>query len=541
MSQPFPTAADLIVDGLRAHGVDTVFGLPGVQTYDLFDSLARTGGAVRVIGARHEQTVAYMAFGYAQATGRTGVYTVVPGPGVLNASAAMLSAYGASAPVLCLTSEIPRAYLGRGLGHLHEMPDQLATLRTMTKWSALVEHPAEVPEALATALREAAGGRPRPTSLAVPWDVLGLRAPASTPDPRPLPRPAVDPSVIESAAELLAGAKNPMIMVGSGARNAAAEVRALAEILQAPVVPFRGGRGVVGDDHPLGFTCAAGFERWAETDVVIGIGSRMELSWFRWPEKPAGLRTILLDIDPRQATRLEADVFVHGDAADTTAALTAAVGPQRTDRTAEFSALKAEVATRFADVGPELEYLRAIRDVLPRDGFFVEEICQVGFASYFGFDVYEPRTFVTCGHQGTLGFGYPTALGVQAAFPGRPVVSVAGDGGFMFAAQEISTAVQYGLNVVAVVFDNGHYGNVHLDQERLFEGRSLGGRLENPDFARLAETFGALGLTTRTPDELRVALDKAFSSGRPAVIHVPCELGKGASPWKYLMPKSDRS
>ena len=541
MSQPFPTAADLIVAGLRAHGVDTVFGLPGVQTYELFDSLARTDGAIRVIGARHEQTVAYMAFGYAQATGRTGVYAVVPGPGVLNASAALLSAYGASAPVLCLTSEIPRAYLGRGLGHLHEMPDQLATLRTMTKWSALVEHPADVPEALATALREAAGGRPRPTSLAVPWDVLGLRAPASTPDPRPLPRPAVDPTAIDTAAELLAGAKNPMIMVGGGARHAAAEVRALAEVLQAPVVPFRGGRGVVGDDHPLGFTSAAGFERWAETDVVIGIGSRMELSWFRWPDQPAGLRTILLDIDPRQATRLEADVYVHGDAADTTAALTAAAGPQRADRTAEFTAVKAEVAARFADVGPELEYLRVIRDVLPRDGFFVEEICQVGFASYFGFEVYEPRTFVTCGHQGTLGFGYPTALGVQAAFPDRPVVSVAGDGGFMFAAQEISTAVQYGLNVVAVVFDNGYYGNVHLDQQRLFDGRALGGRLENPDFARLAETFGALGLTARTPDELRVALEKALNSGRPAVIHVPCELGKGASPWKYLMPKSDRS
>ncbi|UOZ06124.1 thiamine pyrophosphate-dependent enzyme [Amycolatopsis sp. WQ 127309] len=540
MSPPSPTAADLIVGGLRAHGVDTVFGLPGVQTYDLFDSLARTGG-IRVIGARHEQTVAYMAFGYAQATGRTGVYTVVPGPGVLNASAAMLSAHGASAPVLCLTSEIPRAYLGRGLGHLHEMPDQLATLRTITKWSALVEHPAEVPDALATAFREAAGGRPRPVSLAVPWDVLGLRAPAEVAGPLPLPRPAVDPDAIAAAAELLAGAKNPMIMVGGGARHAAAAVRALAERLQAPVVPFRGGRGIVGDDHPLGFTCVSGFERWPETDVVIGIGSRMELSWFRWPEKPAGLKTILLDIDPRQATRLEADVAIVADAGDAAAALAAAVGPQRTDRTAEFTELKANTAERFSDVGPELEYLRAIRDVLPRDGFFVEEICQVGFASYFGFEVYTPRTFVTCGHQGTLGFGYPTALGVQAAFPGRPVVSVAGDGGFMFAAQELATAVQYGLNVVAVVFDNGYYGNVHLDQERLFEGRALGGRLHNPDFARLAETFGALGLTARTPDELRGALDKAFASGRPALVHVPCELGTGASPWKYLMPKSDRS
>src|SRR5437763_3002580 len=430
MAPQSPTAADLIVEGLTAHGVDTVFGLPGVQTYDLFDSLARAGEAIRVIGGRHEQTVAYMAFGYAQATGRTGVYTVVPGPGVLNASAAMLSAHGASAPVLCLTSEIPRAYLGRGLGHLHEMPDQLATLRTMTKWAALVEHPADVPSALATALREAAGGRPRPVALAIPWDVLGLRAPASAVGPLPLPEVQVDPAAVDAAAEILAGARNPMIMVGGGARHASAEVRALAERLQAPVVSFRGGRGIVGDDHPLGFTSAAGFELWPETDVVIGIGSRMELSWFRWPGKPAGQRTILLDIDPRQATRLEADVYVHGDSAATTAALTPAVTPRTVDRAAEFAAVKASVAARFAEVGPEIEYLRAIREVLPRDGFFVEEICQVGFASYFGFEVYEPRTFVTCGHQGTLGFGYPTALGVQAAFPDRPVISVAGDGGF---------------------------------------------------------------------------------------------------------------
>jgi acetolactate synthase I/II/III large subunit len=533
-----PTAADLIVGGLRLHGVDTVFGLPGVQTYELFDSLARTEGAVRVIGARHEQTVAYMAFGYAQATGRPGVYSVVPGPGVLNASAAMLSAYGAGAPVVCLTSEVPRAHIGRGLGHLHEMPDQLATLRTMTKWSALVEHPAEVPDALVTAFREATRGRTRPVSLAVPWDVLGLRAPVRPLGPEPPPEPVVDADAVAAVAELVESAENPMIMVGGGARHAAAEVRELAERLQAPVVSFRGGRGILSDEHPLGFTCAQGYEMWPETDLVLGIGSRIELSWFRWPNRPANLRTALIDVDPRQATRLEADAAVITDAAAGSKALAQAVSA-RPDRTDEFTAVKRRVAERVRDVGPELEFLDVIREVLPRDGFFVEEICQVGFASYFGFPVYEPRTFVTCGHQGTLGFGYPTALGVKAAYPDRAVVSVAGDGGFMFAVQEIATAVQYGLDVVAIVFDNGAYGNVLLDQRRLFDGRLLGAELVNPDFARLAQEFGALGLTARTPAELRGALDKAIGAGRLAVIHVPVELGKGASPWKYLMPARD--
>jgi acetolactate synthase-1/2/3 large subunit len=193
---------------------------------------------------------------------------------------------------------------------------------------------------------------------------------------------------------------------------------------------------------------------------------------------------------------------------------------------------------RIRDLGPELEFLDTIRAVLPPDGLFVEEICQAGFVSEFAFPVHAPRTFLTCGHQGTLGFGYPTALGAQAADPARPVVSIAGDGGFTFALQEIATAVQYGLNVVAVVFDNSAYGNVQLDQQRLFDGRILGTTLVNPDFARLADSFGALGLTAHTPAELGQALDKALSAHRPAVIHVPTELGRGAPPWKYLMPAS---
>jgi acetolactate synthase-1/2/3 large subunit len=295
------------------------------------------------------------------------------------------------------------------------------------------------------------------------------------------------------------------------------------------------------DDDPYGLSAATGFERWPHTDVLLGVGSRLELTWYRWPDRPPGLRTVLIDIDPRQAVRLQPEVSVVGDAREATTALlrelTYTEAP-RPDRSAEFAELKLRKAAEFRDIGPDLDYLAAIRAALPADGFFVEEICQVGFASYFGFPVRAPREFVTCGHQGTLGFGFPTALGVKAAFPERPVVSVSGDGGFAFGLAELATAVQHNLGVVAVVFNNEAFGNVLLDQQRLFEGREIGSRLRNPDFAALAQAFGAAGYTVRAPGELETALAKALADGVPAVIEVKATLGGTASPWKYLMPGS---
>lgn len=531
------TTADIIVQTLIAHGIDTVFGLPGVQTYPLYDALGRAG--VKTITVRHEQTAAYMAFGYAQATGKTGVYSVVPGPGFLNSSAALISAYGASAPVLCITAEVPSRFVGTGLGHLHELPDQLATISTLTKWACLIEHPTQAAELTARALYHARAGRPRPTAITVPWDVLGAPAPQEAGQPIPVTAPPLEPASIANAAELLAGAKEPMIMVGGGARGAAAEVGQLARLLQAPVVSFRGGRGIVPDDDPYGFTAAIGFERWPQTDVLLGIGSRLELTWYRWPDYPPDLRTVLIDIDPKQAVRIQPDVSIVGDSREATAALlrelTFTESP-RPDRSAEFAQLKSRKLAEFRDIGPDLDYLAAIRAALPPDGFFVEEICQAGFASYFGFPVRAPREFVTCGHQGTLGFGFPTALGVKAAFPERHVVSVSGDGGFGFGLAELATAVQYNLGVVAVVFNNEAFGNVLLDQQRLFDGGDFGARLRNPDFVALAQAFGAAGYTVRAPQELESVLVKALADGAPAVIEVKTTLGNTATPWKYLMP-----
>jgi len=531
------TTADVIVQTLVNHGVDTVFGLPGVQTYPLFDALARAN--IRLIGCRHEQAAAYMAFGYAQATGKTGVYSVVPGPGFLNSSAALITAYGASAPVLCLTAEIPSRFIGRGLGHLHELPDQTATIRSLTKWTQVVRHPSEAAELTARALYHAREGRPRPVALSVPWDVLGAPAPAVAGQPVPVTTPPLEPAAIASAAEVLAGSRQPMIIVGGGARAAGAEIAELARLLQAPVVSFRGGRGIVPDSDPYGFTCVAGHECWPATDVLLGVGSRLELTWYRWPARPGGLRTVLIDIDPQQAIRLQPEVSVVGDAKEAVAALVRELKfteAPRPDRSAEFAELKQRKLAEIRDLGADLDYLAAIRAVLPPDGLFVEEVCQVGFASYFAFPVQAPRQFITCGHQGTLGFGYPTALGVKSAFPERAVVSVSGDGGFTFGIAELATAVQFNLGVVAVVFNNEAFGNVLLDQQRLFDGHDVGARLRNPDFAAVAEAFGAAGYRAGSPQELSDVIAKALAEGRPAVIEVKTAIGGTATVWKYLMP-----
>jgi acetolactate synthase-1/2/3 large subunit len=534
------TGGDAIVESLLRHGVDTVFALPGAQIYGLFDAFERAGRTLRVVCPRHEQAAAYMAFGYAKSTGRVGVYAVVPGPGVLNSSAALCSAYATSTAVLCLTGQVPSEFLGAGRGHLHELPDQLATLRTLTKWARRIEHPAAAPALVAEAFRQAMSGRPRPVALEMPWEVFDQTEPVALVGAhgRDVP-PPVEPDALERAAGLLERARNPMIMVGSGALEACREVLELAELLQAPVVSFRSGRGVVSSDHDLGFSCAEGFERWRETDVLVGIGSRLELQWFRWPDQPSGLAIVDIDIDSEQLARSGATVGLHGDAAPTTAALTLRLREarlERPSRSAEFAALKAAKREQIREVQPHVEYLAAIRDVLPRDGFFVEELCQAGFASYFAFPVYEPRTFVTCGAQGTLGFGFPTALGVKAGNPDRAVVSITGDGGFQFGLQELATAAQYGLELVTVLFNNGAYGNVMRDQTRLYGGRVLGAALANPDFVALAGSYGIHAVRTDTPGGLRLALERALGRSEPALIEVPVDPGAERSPWEFLMP-----
>ncbi len=533
------TGGEAIVEGLLAHKVDTVFALPGAQIYGLCDALARRQDRIRTIGARHEQTCGYMAFGYARASGKPGVFAVVPGPGILNTSAALLTAHGCNAPVLALTGDVMTHFKGRERGQLHELRDQLGVLRAITKWAAQIEHPADTHHLVARAFQEMSSGRVGATALQAAWDyftTVAATGPAVT-LPR-VPDPEIDTDALERAAKIIAQARSPMIFVGSGALEASAEVTALAEEIGAPAVSFRGGRGVVSDDHPLGFTIAAGQRLWAETDVAIVIGSRFELLDIRWRHRPRDLKLIRIDIDAAEMRRLPATVGIVGDAAAASRALTAALArvgspPRRDERIAEA---KASAAVVIQSVQPQIAYLEVIREVLPRDGFFVEEISQVGFSSIFGFPVYAPRTLVTAGHQGTLGFGFPTALGVKAAFPSRAVVSVTGDGGFMFAAQELATAVQYGINLVTLVFNNDSYGNVYRDQHQVFWGRLLGSELTNPDFVAFAQSFGVDAVSVDSPHALRPVLERALAADKPWLIEVKVPRGSEGDPWRFIHP-----
>jgi acetolactate synthase-1/2/3 large subunit len=532
------TGGEAIADGLLRHGIDTVFGLPGVQTYGLFDAFARNANRLRLINARHEQTTAYMALGYACATGRPSVYAVVPGPGVLNTTAALATAWGLNAPVLCLTGQVPSLMIGRGRGQLHELPDQLATLRSLLKWAERIEHPTQAPHLVARAFQEMRSGRPGPVALEMPWDQFNATADVRPQDPLPAhPVPVPDTEKMGTLTRLLDGAAAPMIWVGSGAAHAGAEIRALAERVGAPVVSFRTGRGVIDDRHPLGLTVAAGYRLWPETDLLVAFGTRLEVPTQRWGAMPQGLKIARIDIDPAEMRRLKVDVGIVADAADAARVLASSVARQADARRAEAIArVKAETTAAIQRVQPQMSFLEAIRDVLPEDGLLCDEMTQAGYVSWFGFPVHSPRSLITSGFSGTLGAGFPMALGVKVAHPHRPVVALTGDGGFLFGGAELATAVQHGINLVTVLFNNSAYGNVLRDQQRLFQGRDAGSFLRNPDFQMFGRSFDVPAWRVTDAAGLREALQLALSANSPTLIEVMTDIAQEYAPWEFIAP-----
>jgi acetolactate synthase-1/2/3 large subunit len=470
------------------------------------------------------------------------VFSVVPGPGVLNVGAALLTAFGSNEPVLCLTGQVPTQFLGKGRGHLHEMPDQLATLRTFVKWADRIEYPDAAPTLVSRAFQEMLSGRRGPVALEMPWDVFTQRADvaaAKTFDPFPAPQP--DTARVTAAAALIADSKTPMIFVGSGAIHARDEILELAELIDAPVVAFRSGRGIVSNAHELGLTMAAAYRLWPKTDLMIGIGTRMELATMtRWPFRPAGLKSVRIDIDPSEMRRFTPDAAVISDARTGTRELLAAVrnkgyaktsGRRGAIREASASALR-----EIQKVQPQMAYLNILREVLPHNAIVTDELSQVGFASWYGFPVYEPRTFISSGYQGTLGSGFPTALGAKVAHPDRPVVAITGDGGFMFGVQELATAVQFNIGVVTLVFNNNAYGNVRRDQRERFDGRVVASDLVNPDFVKLAESFGVAAARVTSPETFRPALEKALAHGGPYLIAIEVPRDSETTPWTFIHP-----
>ncbi len=531
------TVAKFVVDQLIANGIDQLYCLPGVQNDPFFDALYDRKEELVPIHTRHEQGAAYMALGAALATGKQQAFCVVPGPGFLNACAALSTAYAVNAPVMAVVGQIPSGALGKGFGLLHEINDQIGTMRGLTKWANQIHSGEAAAKLIPEAFIALNSGRPRPVGFEVPINVWRAEVTASGQMPQGENRPAVDNDKITAAARLLKNAKAPMIIVGGGAQDSSLEINLLAKALSAPVCAFRNGHGVVASDNPLSLNAPTAHKLWDKVDVVIGLGSRMQSQRMQWGNDE-NLKVIHIDIDETELTRISyPTIGVHADLHDALPALLAEIEGHevtRSDWLQEVAETKACMAAVVAQqLAPQLAWLDAIRAELPREGLFVDELTQVGYVSRFAFPSYLPRTFLSTGYQGTLGYGFATALGAANARRDVPVVSIAGDGGALFTMNELATAVRHSIPLTSIVFNDNAFGNVRTLQRENFNERYIASDLTSPDFVKMAEAFGARGMRAETPEHLRACLRTSFDNPAPTVIEVPVE--NFPSPWDFVL------
>jgi acetolactate synthase-1/2/3 large subunit len=512
---------------LAREGVQHIFGLPGDQIMHALDGLYDEP-AIEFVTTRHEQGTTFMADGYARASGRPGVAFVVPGVGVYNAGAGLATAWAASSPVLLVAGQVNRHGIGASLGLLHEVHDQLDLVRPITAWQRRALTADAIPSAVHEAFVHLQSGRRRPVEIEMPPEAFSEEADVELLERAPDVRVAADPESVQRAVALLAESERPLVWAGGGVvlGDATAELTALAEYLQAPVITTRQGKGAIDDRNPLSVGTAWVNKRLQpvvdDADVILAVGTNFASSGAAKDQV-----VVHVDVDPEQIGRHFPDaVPVVGDAAPTLAAMLAELesrsGP-RPSRAAEARAVRKRVEEELRAVGPQAEMVEVLRAAIPDDGVLVPCTTTIGYMCHMHYRTYMPRTYLSTSYMGTLGFGFPAALGAKVARPEQPVVCVTGDGGFLFAATELATAVQYGINVVTVVFNDNAYGNSNRDQRERFHGHEIGTVLRNPDFARFAESFGADGAAVRSVSELAPVLREAIANDRPTVIEVPME------------------
>ena len=526
---PTMTGAQALVAQLIAEGVDTVFALPGVQIMAAFDAFHERRQDVRLVHVRHEQATTYMADGYARATGKVGVAMAVPGPGALNAAAGLGTAYAASSPVLLISGQIASSSLGREEGQLHEIEDQLDVFRPIAKWVHRVTRVEEIPAAVHEAFRHLKTGRPRPVELEVPPDTLaatgrrrsdrGGRLPAPSRE-RKRRRARRKPARLSPAASHHGRRRIARI---SGAGD---EILQLADFLQAPVMGTQNSKGVVDEGSP--FFVGTNYSMvgpadavFADADALLAVGSRL---LFTQRDAPPNPRTVQIDIDAAEIGRnLPVEIGVVADAKTASAQLLSRLressNPKssRADRIAELRDGFFEEMRRIAPA--QARIIEDMRDALPDDAIVVSGVTNIGYWSNVFYEVRQPRTYVTSGYFGTLGYAFPTALGAQVGRPDRKVVALCGDGGFMYSPQELSSALRHGINAVAVVFNNGAFGASEWDQTHRYGRNFIGTDLNNPDFMTLAQAFGAVGMRTE-PEGFGELLESALGADAPVLLEV---------------------
>lgn len=520
------TGGEVLVRSLAAHGTDTVFGIPGNHNLPIYQHLESS--KIRHVLSRHEQGCGYAADGYARSSGRPGVALVTAGPAVLNTLAALGQAYSDSIPVLLVSPGMPLRHPYRGNGHLHETKDQHAAVDAVVAASYRVTSVAEVPDAVTQAFADMTAGRPRPVHLEIPIDVLDESADTEVGRPVALPQTTAPSGQLSRAVAALAESSRPGLVVGGGARSAAAEVRQLAERLGAAVLTTTNGKGTLPEDHPLSLGAGAHLPaaaEWARTrDVLVVVGTDLGSSdlWNGAWQLDGTL--VRVDIDPRQiGVNARPDIALVSDAGPALRSLLRQLGEDNVGRvdggetTSWASRVRAEADAEGALWRGEM---KAIADVLERDAIVAGDsaaVCYYGLRA--NLPLHAPGTFLYPTGYGTLGYGLPAAIGAKIAAPQRQVVAVLGDGGVMFTLPELASAASERLALPVVVVDNGGYGQIRRNME--LRGYSpLGVDLPSPDFAAVGRALGCHGVAIESPEHLSEELSKAFVTDRPTVLHV---------------------
>ncbi|MEC7837941.1 MAG: thiamine pyrophosphate-dependent enzyme [Chloroflexota bacterium] len=520
------SGGDALISSLEREGVEVIFGLPGVQMYGVVDALRRNKN-IKMIVPRHEQATSYMADGYARASRGIGVAMVVPGPGLYNAAAGLSTAYSSNSRVLMIAGQIPRDTIGKDMGGLHEVNDQLETIKPVTKFQKRLLRPNEIPQGVSEAFSQLKNGRPRPVEIEMPPETMVESEDVQLLEASVFERDQPDENSISEAVKLILAAKKPVIYAGTGVIRSEAEeeLKDLTELTNIPVVTSAAAKGVISDEHPnsLGsaLTGEGQIKNYLEScDLIIILGSRFAI---RYPAAEDTKKN-QVEIDKSEIGKFHDDVLpVIGDAKVSINKISQGIkamgGTNLNSPTEDIKKIRKILDSGIEGLHPQHEILNSLREGMPRETISVWDMTQLGYYSRAAFKTYNTSSYFDSGYSGNLGWAFPTAIGAKVAKPNSPVVSVSGDGGFMYNVQELSTAVKYGINLVAVIFNDGYYGNVRRDLE-LDWGGDYETSFVNPDFAKMAETYGAKGITVDDPTKVNEAIEEGLAANKPTLIDV---------------------
>ncbi len=530
------SGAKAIVSALEREGVDVIFGIPGGASIPLYDALYDSD--IRHILTRHEQGAAHAADGYARASGKVGVCSATSGPGATNLTTGIATAYMDSSPIVALTGQVARAFIGKDA---FQETDVVGITMPITKHNFQLRNVTEIPEVIKSAFHIAKTGRPGPVLIDIPKDIqeiedevdfnIKLEIKGYKPTLKGHPRQ------IKEAAKLILEAERPVIIAGGGViiSEASEELLELAELIGAPVTTTLMGKGSFPEMHPLALGVLGMHGRKAanyavtDSDVLIAIGMRFSdrstgvVSCFA-PEA----KIIHIDIDPAEIGKnVPVDIPVVGDAKVVLQELIKVL--KEIMKSKKSQAWEEKIKTWKKEFSPKMDYddvplkphrvIKDIMDSLGEEDIVTTEVgqCQMWAHHYLGRS--RPRTFISSGGLGTMGFGFPAAMGAKVARPEARVIDIAGDGSFLMNIQELATVVENNINVVVAVFDNRYLGMVRQWQELFYDRRYSAVDLgSTPDFVKVAESFGAIGKRVEKPDEIKPALKEAFDAGKPVVL-----------------------